>query len=54
MVKIRNLAHLHTYMPIRFTDPKPVNMAEYETCQQYRLTLQKHKQTKDTNTHDKQ
>jgi hypothetical protein len=24
---------IHTYMPIHFTDPKPVDMAEYETCQ---------------------
>jgi hypothetical protein len=24
---------IHTYMPIRFTDPEPVNTAEYETCQ---------------------
>jgi hypothetical protein len=26
-------AGIYTYMPICFSDPKPVNTAEYETCQ---------------------
>jgi hypothetical protein len=35
------VAYIHTYMPIRFTDQKPVNTVEYETCQHDKHFLSK-------------